>query len=70
MCRACYASKHGEQVSKKQAARWAQQQWPEWAVLIQKALEWREAKDDAAVDHAATFPETERFVHFVIDQIT
>ncbi|HZS08174.1 MAG TPA: aminoglycoside adenylyltransferase domain-containing protein [Blastocatellia bacterium] len=70
MCRALYASRNGEQASKKQAARWAQECLPQWAPLIQNALGWRAAWRDEAVDHPATFPETVRFVHFVTDQIT
>src|SRR3989441_11209955 len=30
LCRALYAYKNGEQVSKKQAALWAEQEFPEW----------------------------------------
>jgi len=41
MCRAIYACRTGKQVSKGQAARWAQEQFPEWADLIETALEWR-----------------------------
>ena len=69
LCRALYAYENGEQVSKKQAALWAQTCFPQWASLIQMALVWRAAWRDEAVDHEATFPETVRFVHFVIDQI-
>lgn len=43
MCRAFYAAKYGEQMSKKQAALWAAQDLPEWSELINKALRWREA---------------------------
>ena len=60
---------HLKQVSKKQAALWAQTCFPQWASLIQMALVWRAAWRDETVDHEATFPETVRFVHFVIDQI-
>jgi len=69
MCRALYAYKHGEQVSKKQAALRAAKELPLWSALIKNALLWREAWRDEAVDHAAMFPETLRFVQFVIDQI-
>ncbi len=69
MCRALYAIKNGEQVSKKQAAEWAMKELPEWCGLIQNAIEWRETKDENQVDHEATFPETKKFVLFVIDQI-
>lgn len=69
MCRALYAIKNGEQVSKKQAAQWAMKELPEWSGLIQNAIEWRETKDESQVNHEATFPETKKFVLFVIDQI-
>lgn len=69
MCRALYAYTNGEQVSKKQAAEWAQVRLPQWAPLIQQALEWRGAWRDQDVDHAATFPETVRFVRFVLDSM-
>ena len=69
MCRALYTQKNGEQVSKKQVALWAQHELPEWSRLIQRALEWREASREEQVDHAATYPESLRFVNFMRDQI-
>jgi len=68
MCRALYTLKYGEQVSKKQAALWAEKEFPEWASLIENALLWREAWRDENVDHDATFQETLRFVHFAVSQ--
>jgi predicted nucleotidyltransferase len=70
MCRALYTFRNAEQVSKPEAARWAARELPEWAPLIENALAWRQAWRDQDVDHAATFPETRRFVFFVIDLIT
>ena len=69
MCRALYAAKNGEQVSKRQAALWARDRFPEQARLIEQALEWREAEEDNEIDHEVTFSEAERFVHFMIDQV-
>ena len=69
MCRALYTHKNGEQVSKRQAALWAQAELPEWSELIQNALVWREAWREEEADHAATYPETVRFVNFARDQI-
>jgi hypothetical protein len=69
MCRALYAWRNGEQVSKLQAARWAMKELPEWSSLIQNALLWREAHRDKGINHEETYPETERFVHYVIEQI-
>jgi hypothetical protein len=68
MCRALYTYKNGEQVSKKQAALWAEKELPEWSKLIQNALLWREDWRNEQVDHEETFPETLRFVHFAISQ--
>jgi hypothetical protein len=67
MCRALHAYVNGEQVSKQQAARWAIGYLPQWETLIRNALAWREAPSDEGVDHAATFPETVRFVEYVGD---
>lgn len=69
LCRALYAFTSGEQASKRQAAHWAQAQMPEWAALIEQALHWRRAWRDEDVDHAATFPETVRFINAVADRI-
>lgn len=70
LCRALYAVENGEQVSKQQAALWAKDRLPQWAALIERALAWRAAYRDELVNHEATFPPTERFVHFVINLIT
>ena len=69
MCRALYASQNGEQASKKQAALWAQEKFPQWALLIQKALVWRAARRVEKVEYEATFPETAKFIHFAVDRI-
>ncbi len=69
MCRALYAYKNGEQVSKKQAAMWAEKELPQWSSVIKKALLWREAWRDEEVNHEATFQETLHFVNCMIDLI-
>src|SRR5260370_35623173 len=69
MCRVLYASRNGEQASKKQAASWAEKELPAWSQLIQNALIWREDWRNEQVDHETTLPETAKFVHLVIDQI-
>lgn len=69
MCRALYTCTNGEQVSKKQAALWAQQALPDWSQLIQNTLMWREDWRNEQVDHEATFTETKQFVDFVREQI-
>jgi hypothetical protein len=65
MCRALYAYQWGEQPSKRQAATWVQERFPEWSSLIEKALAWRTASDDELGRHEATFPETAKFIHFI-----
>lgn len=67
MCRGLYTATHGEQVSKLQAARWAQRHLPQWVALIEDALRWRADWRVAEVDQDATFSETRRFVDFMID---
>jgi predicted nucleotidyltransferase len=69
MCRALYAHENGEHSSKHQAALWAERELPQWSSLIQEARRWRSAWRDDDVDDAATFPETLRFVQFVIHRI-
>jgi predicted nucleotidyltransferase len=70
VCRALYAQRHGEQVSKKQAAAWAAREYPELAPMLQKALEWRAAAStERDIDHTATYPKTERFIHYVVDRL-
>lgn len=66
MCRALYTLRNGVQVSKKQAALWAEQEFPEWDWLIQNAILWREAWRDEDVDHEETFEDTLGFVGFMI----
>lgn len=69
MCRALYAYKNSEQVSKKHAAVWAQTVLPQWSSLIQNALKWREEWRNNNIDHEATYSETKSFVDFVADQL-
>ncbi len=69
MCRALFTFKFGKQVSKKQAAVWVQKHTPQWSALIKKALLWRQDWRNQQVNNEETFPETVKFVHFMIDQI-
>ena len=66
MCRAAYTLTIGEHPSKKQAAVWAAQQWPQWTELIQQALHWRVASDDELVDPTAFRPQARQFVDFAL----
>lgn len=69
ICRAFYVINNGEQVSKKQAANWAQKMYPEWATLIENALAWRTDWQNKAIDPQDTYPEVEKFVHQLISTI-
>ena len=69
MCRALYAYKNGEQVSKKQAALWVMQELPQWSEQIQKALQWRSDYRNKDITHEETYPETVKFVNFIIDLV-
>jgi hypothetical protein len=64
LSRALYTVRHGEHVSKQQAAVWAKEQLAAWSGLIDRALAWRTdpaPRDDPDV----VFPETSRFVQEV-----
>jgi hypothetical protein len=63
LCRALYTDRHGDQVSKLQAARWARRELPDWAGLIDRAVGWRAAPADEPGDE--TYEETARFVEEV-----
>lgn len=70
MCRGLYTIRNGKQVSKLQAAVWANTQLPEWASLIDKALAWRLAWNDPTINIPASpdeTAETRRFVNTMID---
>lgn len=67
VCRALYTHYTGELVSKVVAARWVQLQHPEWAPLIDMALDRRVSPDDnGPVD---TRDETVHFVEMVNREI-
>jgi len=68
LCRALYAYRYGDQVSKKQAATWAQKEFPEWSDLIGQAILWREAKNESEVNDVA-YLKIVRFVDFIGAQI-
>jgi hypothetical protein len=69
MCRGLHTTRNGEQVSKVRAAAWAKNELPQWASLIDKALQWRLDWRDENVDPAATLDDTQRFVNTVIDLV-
>jgi hypothetical protein len=69
LCRALYVIKNGEQVSKKKAAEWVMQLLPQCKEQVQKAMEWRQDYHNQDVCHEATYPETERFVKWIVNII-
>ncbi|MGI6379709.1 MAG: aminoglycoside adenylyltransferase domain-containing protein [Anaerolineae bacterium] len=69
LCRALYASTHGDQTSKQEAAAWAQRRYPQWAPLIADALLWRLEPAPRSPQHRATYTLTERFVRFAAAEI-
>ena len=69
MCRALYAVMNGEQASKKRAAEWVGEEWPEWSVVVHNALAWRADRSVEPVDDAATYPQTVDFVQWACMQI-
>lgn len=69
LCRALYADRKGEHVSKKQAALWAKKELPQWADLIDNAIFWKELPRVEDIKDKETYPKTEKFVNFVRDLI-
>jgi predicted nucleotidyltransferase len=62
MCRALYGVQHGQQVSKRKAALWTAERFPEWRELIHLAIAWRLSPEGPDTDHAGTLSETRRFI--------
>jgi predicted nucleotidyltransferase len=63
VCRAMHAIRFGERLSKPAAAAWAQREFPRWAQLIRRALDWRQRqRDPDGQDGAGTIAETRAFV--------
>lgn len=62
-CRGLYALGCGEHTSKKEAALWAQRQFPEWASVIQLALSSANHEPPSKPD----YQETRRFLEWALD---
>jgi predicted nucleotidyltransferase len=63
ICRGLHTIRFGQRLSKRQAASWAQQEFPRWADLIRLAVGWRDRqRDPDSQDGRATVQETRAFV--------
>jgi predicted nucleotidyltransferase len=69
LCRALVLVRTGQSVSKKQAAAWVAERYPHWADLAERMLIWRAAGVNQMPGHAEQFPETLRFVDFILAQL-
>lgn len=69
LCRALYTVTTGEQVSKKRAAEWAIQEFPQYADLIRRAFIWREHPNDDTADPSVTYVEVRDFVLTMIEEV-
>lgn len=69
LSRALYTMQHRTQVSKKRAAQWVQQRYPQWTELTERALRWRVAGENALEEPMEMFVETEKFVYFVMAEV-
>lgn len=69
LCRAMYSLRTGRQTSKKQAAEWFAQQFPEWENLLADVFVWRKEVKRQDIDNVATYPTTVQFAEFVKTQL-
>lgn len=69
LCRAFYAYKYGESISKKQAALWAAKIWPKWSILIQDSLMWHKTVENEKINLQKNYSYLKEFIHDIIDQV-
>jgi aminoglycoside adenylyltransferase-like protein/nucleotidyltransferase-like protein len=55
MCRALYTLQHNTTISKPQAAAWAQERYPQWRPIIERALVWRPQTENDDLTETVTF---------------
>jgi predicted nucleotidyltransferase len=68
LARNLYAQVNGEQISKPGGAAWARDRYPQWAGLLERALQWRqEARHDSTED-SQSHKEVIRFTDFAVSQ--
>lgn len=71
LCRAMYSHEHGKQASKKKSAEWVVRKFPQWANLINEAIEWRKVQWRKNQDEIGDkLPTALDFLEFSIDQVT
>lgn len=63
MCRALFTYVEGGVVSKKVAALWVKEKYPQWRELVAKALDWKHGEMLDVVH------QTKQFIHFVLDEV-
>lgn len=66
LSRALYTHRTGEHVSKANAAAWVARELPEWAPMLQNALDWRRRP---SFESPATISDARRFVRKIVDII-
>jgi predicted nucleotidyltransferase len=66
LCRSLFAFRFGKQVSKPAAARWVAHEYPQWAVLSDEAVQWRQA--NSQTPNEAGLLRTEEFGRFVFQE--
>jgi hypothetical protein len=71
MCMGLRTVRTGKHGSKREAARWASEEFPEHADLIRDALEWRaRSRGGRRIDGTATRETTTRFVRIVLELVS
>jgi predicted nucleotidyltransferase len=69
-CRAMYNYSHQDRASKKKAANWASQTFPQWALLIENAQKWRQVQWYPHQEVVGSdISKVVEFVNFAVDQI-
>ncbi len=71
ICRGLYGCRFGKQISKTEAGLWAKSELPEWAGLIETALEWRRSGSGRVQSEAdeATLQRVSAFVTYASQQV-
>ncbi|HLJ81962.1 MAG TPA: aminoglycoside adenylyltransferase domain-containing protein, partial [Ktedonobacterales bacterium] len=70
MCRGLRTLRHHDRLSKAQAARWAEAEFPQWAGLIREAEVWRTRQwERPQTDGSSTLPRVQRFVTEILVEV-